>query len=271
MTLNCERILWMTCGNNPSFGMVDGFARVMNSEILNGRFQVLHLSSEGTRDGPSLAARVLNTTPEESEFREVGGLLQIPLIRTNTQEDSYVREHLEDSVHIVNLKDDETDNDAPTLGLTIGKPGLLDTLHFAQDENSFKPLSEYEVEISVKAAGVNFRDIMASMALVPSHGLGQEAASVVLRTGDKVKHFKPGDRACSLTLGSACANKARFDSHITAKIPESMSFEEASTVPVVHSTAYYTLVKLAKLRHGQSVLIHAAAGGVRRAAIQLAT
>lgn len=108
---------------------------------------------------------------------------------------------------------------------------------------------------------------MACMALIPVRWLGQEASGVVLRTGSKASHWKAGDRVSTIHVGTH-ATRIRVDHRGLAKIPDSMSFEDAAAVPVVHTTAYYAFVCVAKLRKGQSVLIHAAAGGVGQAAIQ---
>lgn len=269
LTLDCERLLWITRGDNPSFGMSDGFLRVIRGEIAGAMFQVLHLS-EGTQNDPTLAARVLGTT-EDSEFREDNGLLQVSRIYKSTTESSHVRDHLYDSTRVMRLPSEQGESDAP-LCLTIGKPGLLDTLHFAPDEEARSvPLGDYEVEIQVKATGVNFKDVMGSMGLVPVRGLGQEASGVVLRAGQEAaKAFKPGDRVSTLTLGGTHATITRCDCRVTELVPDHMSFEEAAAVPVVYATAYYALIGLARLSRGQSVLIHAAAGGVGQAAVQLA-
>lgn len=270
LVLNCERLLWITCGDNPLLGMVDGFLRVIRSEIAGPRFQVLHLSSEGLQHGPSLAGRILEKETVDNEFRELGGLLQVNRIYKSLKENNHLRNHLNDSTRVMSLS---RSDDELALRLTIGKPGLLDTLHFVPDEIALlTPLADHEVELEVKVSGVNFRDIMTSMALIIGKGLGQEAGGTVLRTGSKASElFKPGDRVSTLTLGGTHATKTICDYRATQKIPDSMSFEEAAAVPVVHVTAYFVLVNLARLRRGQSVLIHAAAGGVGQAAVQLAT
>ncbi|KAF2143954.1 uncharacterized protein K452DRAFT_316749 [Aplosporella prunicola CBS 121167] len=267
VVLSCERLLWITSGDNPALGMVDGFLRCMKSEMAGTKFQVLHLSSTGLQHGPSLATRILESDSTDSEYREVDGRLQVARIFKSFQQNESVRHHLEDSTRIETVGDN-----GEALRLTIGKPGLLDTLRFVPDERLLPPLEEHEVDIQVKATGLNFKDIMASMGLIPQQGLGLEASGTVIRVGTKATSFKPGDRVCTMQpLQLGChATKIRVDYRGLAKIPDSMSFEEAASVPTVHSTAYYAFVRAAKLRKGQSVLIHAAAGGVGQAAIQLA-
>nr|B3FWT3.1 RecName: Full=Reducing polyketide synthase hmp8; Short=R-PKS hmp8; AltName: Full=Hypothemycin biosynthesis cluster protein hpm8 [Hypomyces subiculosus]ACD39767.1 reducing polyketide synthase [Hypomyces subiculosus] len=265
VVLNCERLLWVTAGDNPSFGMVDGFARCIMSEIASTKFQVLHLSAAtGLKYGSSLATRILQSDSTDNEYREVDGALQVARIFKSYNENESLRHHLEDTTSVVTLADQED-----ALRLTIGKPGLLDTLKFVPDERMLPPLQDHEVEIQVKATGLNFRDIMACMGLIPVRSLGQEASGIVLRTGAKATNFKPGDRVCTMNVGTH-ATKIRADYRVMTKIPDSMTFEEAASVAVVHTTAYYAFITIAKLRKGQSVLIHAAAGGVGQAAIQLA-
>ena len=270
LMVSSERLLWITCGDNPSFGSVDGLARCVNNEVATAKFQVLHLSSEGMQHGPSLAARILTSSQKtaDNEFRERGGLLQVQRIYQSPRENSHIRDHLEDSTRILSLNDDNA-----CFHLAIGKPGLLDSLHFVRDEGALvTPLADDELELQVKATGVNNRDIMAAMGLVPVTALGQEASGVVLRAGSRARQsFRPGDHVSGLSVGGTHATKIRCDSRVTAKLPDAMPFEEGAAMPIVLATAYYALVRLAKLRQGQSVLIHAAAGGVGQAAIQLAS
>ncbi len=135
-----------------------------------------------------------------------------------------------------------------------------------------------EIEIAVAATGLNYRDVMWSMGLLPEEALekgfagptiGIECAGVVTRTGPGVSSFKAGDAV--LTFGPGC-----FASHLVvgedraARLPDGMALEAATTVPVAFFTAHYALLTLAGLRPGEWVLIHGGAGGVGLAAIQIA-
>lgn len=111
---------------------------------------------------------------------------------------------------------------------------------------------------------------MASMGLVEVSLIGHEASGTIVATGSKAaERFQLGDRVVVSGEGMH-ATRLRSDHRLVVKIPDSMSFEEAAVLPTVHATAYHALVNVAKLRPGQSVLIHAAAGGVGQAALQLA-
>ena len=229
----------------------------------------MHLGSKGLQHGPSLAARILEKETVDNEFRELGGLIQVNRIYKSLKEDKHLRDHLNDSTRVMSLV---SADDKSALRLAISKPSLLDTLHFVQDDSALlNPLAEHELELRVKVSGVNFRDIMTSMGLITGKGLGQEASGIVLRTGSKASEvFNPGDRISTLELGGTHATKTICNYRATQKIPDSISFEEAAAVSVVYITAYFAFVNLARLRRGQSVLIHAPAGGVGPAAVQLA-
>ena len=150
VVLNCERLLWITSGDNPGFGMVDGFARCIMSEIAGAKFQILHLSdASGLQHGSSLAARILSSDSSDNEYREVDGTLQVARIFKSHQQNESVRYHLEDSTRPETLADR-----GEALRLTIGKPGLLDTLKFVADERMLPPLEDHEVEVQVKATGL---------------------------------------------------------------------------------------------------------------------
>ncbi|KAK1993635.1 KR domain-containing protein [Colletotrichum falcatum] len=269
LMLNSDRLLWITQGANPALGLVDGLARVVRSEYVSANIQVLHLTSPGTGAGPASASRILLSPTRDSEFVEAGGLLKVSRIYRSPGEDERIREHLLDSTRVVSLP---ADQHAPALKLAVGKPGLLNTLHFVPDDaTESAPLADDEVELQVMASGINFRDIMGSMGLLPVSGLGQEASGVVVRAGRLgAASLRPGDRVSTLTVGGTHATKIRCHYRVAHKIPEGLSFEEAAGIPVTHCTAYYALVRLARLRRGQSILIHAAAGGTGQAAVQLA-
>lgn len=261
-----QRLLWITCGDDPAYGVVDGLSRCVGSETEGLTTQVLHLSATtGMHHGPSLAARIITTdSATEDEYRENDGVLQVARIHRSTSENEAIRHHLQDSVREAIIGPDEA------LRLTVGKPGLLDTLHFVEDDRHLAALADHEVEIQVKATGINFRDIMAAMGFIPMTVLGLEGSGIVTRTGNVAgTQFKHGDRVSFLSLG-AHATKCRTDSRLAVKIPDSTSFEEAAALPVVYLTAYHALMNVSRLRKGQSVLIHAAAGGVGQAAVQIA-
>ena len=115
----------------------------------------------------------------------------------------------------------------------------------------------------------SFREVMVAMGQIPDDLFGIDASGIVTRCGQGVTQFKPGDRVCTLGHGThrtIFRNKAAF----CQLVPEGIPLEEAATIPLAHCTAYHALVNIAHAKPGQTVLIHAAAGGVGQSAIQLA-
>ncbi len=160
--------------------------------------------------------------------------------------------------------------------LDIARQGSLDELVWHRVARR-EPEPD-EVEIEMASSGLNFRDVMWALGLLPEEALedgfagptlGMEGAGTVTRVGKDVTRYKPGDSV--ITFAPAC-----FSTHVTvaergcAPMPSTVSLEEAATIPVTFLTAYYALVTLAHLEEGETVLIHGGAGGVGLAALQLA-
>ncbi|WUB78413.1 SDR family NAD(P)-dependent oxidoreductase [Streptomyces platensis] len=155
-------------------------------------------------------------------------------------------------------------------GLEAAVRGTLEHLTLAEHADAGRPLAEGEVRIAVRAAGLNFRDVLIALDMYPGEAvMGGEGAGVVMETGPGVTDLSVGDRVMGLlapSFGSTViGNRRRI-----ARIPDGWSFEQAAAVPTVYLTAYHGLVDLAGLKQGERVLIHAATGGVGMAAVQIA-
>ena len=126
------------------------------------------------------------------------------------------------------------------------------------------------MRIAVRAAGANFRDVILALGVV-SHleVMGSEMAGVVLETAPDVTDLAAGDRVMGLVHGGF-GPVAVAERWMLTRIPTGWSYAQAAGVPVVFLTALYGLRELAALQAGERVLIHAAAGGVGMAAVQLA-
>ncbi|MGI8331398.1 SDR family NAD(P)-dependent oxidoreductase [Actinomadura scrupuli] len=153
--------------------------------------------------------------------------------------------------------------------LSIERKGSLEGLAITPSEGD-RPLGVDEVRVRVRAAGLNFRDVLIALGLYPGDApLGSEAAGVVLDVGSAVTDLAPGDRVMGLVT-DAFGPVAVVDRRMIVPMPAGFSFAQAASVPVVYLTAYYGLVDLAGLAQGERLLVHAAAGGVGMAAVQLA-
>lgn len=158
------------------------------------------------------------------------------------------------------------------LRLESRERGLLDSLHFTSF--TMPVCAPNEVLIKVKAAGMNFRDVLKALALYPAETIdarifGDEVAGEVIAVGSDVTHLKVGDHAFGLAVfGIATHTLARAgDMRV---MPTHLTFEEAATLPVVFMTAWHALKTVAHMKRGEMILVHAGAGGVGMAAIQIA-
>ncbi len=135
-------------------------------------------------------------------------------------------------------------------------------------------IGEEDILVSAKATAINRADLLQKIGKYPpppgeSPILGLEMAGVVEAVGSAVTQWKEGDRVCALLPGGGYAEKVKVPEELALAIPSGFSFEEAAGIPEVFLTAYLNIFLLGGLQQGQSVLIHAAGGGVGPAAIQL--
>ncbi|WP_082825650.1 type I polyketide synthase, partial [Pseudovibrio axinellae] len=165
---------------------------------------------------------------------------------------------------------------AENVELTFAEAGSLNQLTW-QGQQRVDP-SEDDVEIQVAATGLNFRDVMWTLGMLPEEALedgyggpnlGLEVSGVVTRVGANVAGLAEGDKVVAFTSGG-------YSSYVTcpkfavAKLEQSQDLVAAATYPVAFLTAYYSLVHLGDLKEDQWVLIHGGAGGVGLAALQIA-
>ncbi|MDL4815441.1 type I polyketide synthase [Actinomadura opuntiae] len=147
--------------------------------------------------------------------------------------------------------------------------GTLENLRAVDNPDALRPLEPGEVRIAVRAAGINFRDVVMALGMIPGERrLGQEGAGVVTEVAADVTWPAPGDRVMGVFPGSF-GPVAVTDHRMLARVPAGWSFVEAASAPTVYLTAYHALCGLARVRPGQKVLVHAATGGVGMAALQL--
>jgi NADPH:quinone reductase-like Zn-dependent oxidoreductase/SAM-dependent methyltransferase len=157
----------------------------------------------------------------------------------------------------------------PAAEVFAGRPGVLDSL-------TLRPLQRRvpgpgEVEIEIRAVGLNFKDVLNVLGLYPGDPgpLGSECAGILTAVGPGVEGLEPGQAVVAVAPGS-------FATHVTAgaglvaRKPSTWSFDEAASIPIAFVTAWYALRSVAELKPGERVLIHAAAGGVGLAAVQVA-
>jgi acyl transferase domain-containing protein len=162
--------------------------------------------------------------------------------------------------------------------LEISSAGIIDNIELRAGTCSVAQAGEITVEVS--SAGLNFNDLLKVMGIQPGFlpgdtiPLGNEAVGRVTSIGAGVTGFRVGDQVIALTpnmrtLGMM-SSRVTVPVELVVHKPASLSDEEAATVTIVYVTAYWSLIDQARLRKGEWVLIHAGAGGVGLAAIQIA-
>ncbi|MEQ0777674.1 NAD(P)H-quinone oxidoreductase [Paraburkholderia tropica] len=158
--------------------------------------------------------------------------------------------------------------------ITFNEFGDADVLKL--DDVPDPELRADDLLVRVHAAGVNRADLTHRRGGYgrPDFGdstiMGLEIAGEVLEVGASAQGYKIGDRVMGVVGGGAYAELARIDWRMAMPIPEQLDYVHAAAIPEVFVTAHEAMMHLGRLRQGDSVLIHAAAGGVGSAAVQLA-
>ncbi|KLA28777.1 hypothetical protein B4158_2092 [Bacillus cereus] len=135
-------------------------------------------------------------------------------------------------------------------------------------------ISEDQVLIRVVATSVNFADIKLRYGKKGNKALpfipGIDATGIVERVGSHVKNIHPGQRVIAFPQNGSYAEYVVANENLTFVLPHEVDFQTAAACPIVSFTSYNLLANVARLQQGESVLIHAAAGGIGTTAIQLA-
>ena len=195
----------------------------------------------------------------ESKYIEQDGMLHTRRISEDAQLNVNIRENGKSMIERdIQFKD-------ANLCLTIKTPGLLDSLHFIQASPQPSQLSPTEVEVRVKAVGVNFKDCLVVLGRVSDDTLGTECSGIIERIGNS-SHFQVGDRVVVSALDTY-RSVVRCNEMLVAGISDDVPFKEAAKLPTNYITAYHALVELGRIAMGESVLIRGGAGGTGQVAI----
>lgn len=278
--IRAKGVLWVVRGGvcspeDPNGSLVLGLARTARSE--NGGHTIITLDlDKGTPLADSVAADTIlllfrrhfalerdGNRTYDVEFAERNGVLMIPRLIENNGINQTLKAFMSTPV--------PEDQPFHQLGRPLRMevtPGFLDSIRFVDDERFFQELSDDEVEIEVKAVGLNFKDVMMGLGQILSEALGGEASGVVSRVGESVRGLSVGDRVSCYGFGTF-SNFYRGRHSAFQKMPDDMSFELGAALPVTYCTAFYSVYHLARVSKEDSVLIHAATGGLGQAIIEL--
>ncbi len=247
-------------------GPVWGIGRVIQSEHSNFKCKIVDLDPEsGSNPENALFAELWRDDREEEIAFRQGQRFTYRLHRPEPEEttvDSFIQ---------------AKETEAPAFVMDIGTPGILENFKLKAVERS-RP-EPGVVEIRVCAAGLNFRDVMIALGLLPGElegvnhtweTLGLECSGIVTAVGEGVTDFQVGDEVAALSGGGCFGSHTMAPAFATALKPRQISFEDAATIPVTFLTAWYMLHSAGRLQKGERILIHAASGGVGMAAVQIA-
>ncbi|MCB5363039.1 SDR family NAD(P)-dependent oxidoreductase [Pusillimonas sp. CC-YST705] len=239
-----------------------GYGRTLANEASNYRVRLVDLpAQQAVQLAPALTQEFNHPDAEDEVILEAEGaryvprMLQVP--RPATQDHTETQEH-----------------QAVRLGFEF--PGQLRNLRW-ESYTAAAP-GDDEIEVSIQATGLNFRDVMYTLGLLSDEAiengfagptLGLEFSGVVTRTGKNISDYQPGDPVVGFGPASF-GDRAITQPSAISHIPQGFSFEAAATIPSTFFTVYYALHYLARLEEGEKILIHGAAGGVGIAAIQYA-
>ncbi|KAL4925328.1 type I polyketide synthase [Aspergillus undulatus] len=281
-------VLWVTRGGamdckRPAFSLAAGFLRSLRHEYVGRQYITLDLdpNSQPVCDS-SVAAivQVLTTsfgtgTPSyECEYAERNGVIWIPRLFRDSARNQTVFPHAIDWSEPNRLPMGPFFQADRPLALTVSMPGLLDTIAFRDDPAipaGDPRLALDDVEIEPRAFGVNFRDVLVAMGQLEECVMGVDGAGVITRVGSRAAAhgYAVGDRVFALLRGGF-GSRTRVEWTNAMHIPPGMSFEQAASIATVYATVYLSLYKVAQLERGQTILIHAGAGGIGQCAIQFA-
>ncbi|THD00081.1 hypothetical protein EYZ11_000406 [Aspergillus tanneri] len=273
-------LLWVTRhriedARSLAHNMVTGLARTIRSET-GLQFATLDLGEEGIMSDVEAARHI--TKVFDGVFCRKLALMEADREFTIRQGHICVSRLVDNDVLNLSIQH-ETQRAPPQrqpfqqpqrpLRLTTGHSRMLDELYFTDDHSRDTPLPSDSIEIHVSYVGLNFRDVLLAMGQLQGGMLGQECSGIVTAVGAYVTEFHVGDRVFAVSPGSL-STYTRCPASSAWSVPRDMSLEVAASVPTVFCTAYYSLIDLGRLSKGESILIHAAAGGVGQAAIIIA-
>lgn len=283
--MTSKSLMWISAKANylaaaSSFkGLVTGLARVVRRENEGMNFITFDIQDTLSSES-SEVARILGKVVEASfwpsvdaqksneyEYAYSDGKLFVPRLLTDEKFDNWVDRTVKELEPEMTLYQQP---DRP-MKLQVETPGLLSSLRFVDDPLAQTSLLPDEIEIEARAYGINFKDVFIALGqMLPGVNMVGEVSGVVTAVGSSFEsRFHIGDRVTAIGA-RPFASRARVNGFQACALPISMPFTIGASIPTVFLTAYQCIVEVARLRKGQTILIHAASGGVGQAAIMLA-
>ncbi|KAI0191440.1 putative polyketide synthase [Xylaria flabelliformis] len=273
------KILWVTVGSqlhvtSPSHALIHGYTRTLRGEDTTLVLKTLDVSALAEFNAAKATISVMgrfstedqNMADAEHEFCERDGVIHVNRILP----DDKLARVWGNSNDGAGFQRVWFRRHPRTIRMGCERIGALESLCFHEVDEQDSVLGDAEVVVDIRAAGLNYKDIATSLGVVPENEflLGFEAAGIISQCGSRVTAYHVGDRVLVYSRGSF-ANRTRTAMENLALLPDTVTFEQAATMPIVFFTGVYSLIELARIQKGQSVLIHSATGGIGLACIQL--
>jgi NADPH:quinone reductase-like Zn-dependent oxidoreductase/SAM-dependent methyltransferase len=270
-----EKLLWVTTTRLDDdqyalFGIAPGFLRSIRTEALEKHLVMLSIerNDEPVASLARYVGKVLKAAFEGSSAEVEYVVRHGELITSRVIEEASLNETIRSLIYPQLQRKPWSSGSA--LQLTVGTPGDLESLEFIEDSSYDTPLGPHEVEITAKAWGLNFRDVYVALGRLDDGALGGDCAGIVTRVGSNcISGLQPGDRVCMISPGCMRSYPRALESSVL-KLPDNLSFEAAASIVAPGITAYYSLIDVARLRKGDKILIHSAAGSTGQMAIWIA-
>ncbi|HEY3919472.1 MAG TPA: SDR family NAD(P)-dependent oxidoreductase, partial [Stellaceae bacterium] len=216
---------------------------------------------------PDLKARLIDLDPAGNDAAAESEMLRAELAAPSGEIAVAHRSGWRRVARLARVRDPESEPQR----LALAEAGALDKLHLAPLTR--RPPGPDEIEIGVRAAGLNFLDVLDALGVLPfarPAGLGAECVGEVTALGAKITGFALGDRVIAVVGEGAFADFVTVPAKLAAPAPRTLDDAAAATLPVTYLTAWYALHVVAQIKPGDRVLIHAATGGTGMAALHIA-
>ncbi|KAI5247676.1 putative polyketide synthase [Aureobasidium subglaciale] len=274
LLLHNSGLLWVIPeGSTPDAASIKGILRTLRLETDPKNFMVVE-GIPRTEDGFAGILKLSQTLrdPEvtrtqDQDFVWHNGSIHLPRMRQMKE----VKEQFAVERGIAFRKSLNIWDGQRALEMTIDTAGSPDSIYFRRTSVLQQALKEDDVVVKVEAAGLTSRDLDFVLGTLPWDAPGFEGVGEIVAIGSAVNNLQQGDRVAFLTLeGSAFSNYKKVPSSLTCKIPSGVSSTDAASIPLAYTIAVLALQYTARLREGESVLIHAATGAIGQACIVLA-
>ncbi|KAE8392501.1 hypothetical protein BDV23DRAFT_192476 [Aspergillus alliaceus] len=262
-----KRVLWVSSGSqttisSPDKAIIHGLGRTVRAEDPLVQLTTLDVSGSSTEATVESVETILEQLGQPEVFHHVESD-QDDQVNAVTSETFRGSEPIKQSLH-----------DSPNMiRLRCERVGTTDSLIYSEVAPYDIPPDDNKVEVEVYAAGLNYKDVVITMGIVPEneHILGLEGAGIVRRLGKDVHNVRKleiGQRVLVFKKGAFC-NRVRAEAERVYPIPDSMTFEETCALASSYLTGIHSLFNLADTKKDSKVLIHSASGGLGLACIQL--